>query len=485
MTPSGEHNARVPRQVWWALLAGGLLRLVAAWWCDGYFASDCYFHVLDPAWRWLFEPDAPMPSNFRSAFLPLLLHGVMKAGRAVGMEAPTTLLHLSYTALGAWSLLSVVFTYRLARIHLSEAVSVVAAWLVAVQFMMPHVSTQALVESAAAPPMVAGLWLFERMRTAAHPRVADGVAAGACLGLAALFRFHVGLVFVVAVVLAARQHNRSRLILSLCAGGVLPALLQGFVDLHTQGGFFVVLFRYVDYQLQWANSYGVMPWHVFLAFFVGLTFPPLTAAIWRGMLDAARGMVTLTSALVVFAVVHSLVGHKEERFMFTVLPLFMVLLAAGLVDAWDSGARWRRAGVLMFAVGNAVLLGVFTLADPRRNVNEPLKELASQQPPAAVLGLGVGVRLAPLYAGWGAQVMEAFADEELFQKKWREELRGDQVRVVLGASHVNVAIPEGWTCSEGREFAGDHLDRFLILVNPQANRSRAPTRVRDCVRSAR
>ena len=476
----------LPKTVWYALGVGLALRLFSAWWCDGYFATDCYFHVLDPAWRWLYQPTAGMPSNFRSAFLPLLLHGVMRLGRAGGMETPATLLHLAYSALSLWSLLAVVFTYRLARLHLDHTVSAVAAWLVAAHCLMPHISAQALVEAAAAPPLMGALWLFERMRCQAQPRFVDGAAVGALLGLSAMFRFHVGLVFIVCLVFAVRHRNRGVMVASLMVGGVAAALAQGILDFTTQGGFMVVPFRYVAYQLQWASGYGVMPWYVFLGFFVGMSLPPFSLVLlpaWRTVWNVMRTYAAVSVAFVLFVLAHSAVGHKEERFMFTVMPVFLLYISVALVHAWRSASAWRRWGVAGWALANALLLLVFTSWDPRRNVNEPLKELAVMEGHRAAIGLGADIRLAPLYAGWNNQVLEAFEDPDKLTQLWQNDVTGNHVRLILGSDRKDTQPLDGWTCDDGRLYSGDAIDRFLIWVNPGPNHSRMPTTVRDCVRT--
>ncbi|MEW5850974.1 MAG: hypothetical protein AB2A00_19460 [Myxococcota bacterium] len=475
----------LPRPLWAPLVVALVLRLVAALSSAGFYAMDCYFHVLHPAWQWLHDPNAPMPSDFRSAFLPLLLHGVMRLARALGAPDGTAMAHAAFLAMAAWSMLAVPLTWHLARARLGERAATTAAWLTAAQFLMPHIGSRTLVEAAAAPPLLACLLLLERVRAGRGRPLFTSWACGVMLGLAGLFRMHVGVVLPVVMVLlwltGGDARRRVGLQLALMAGGGCMVLVQGCVDLATQGGFLVVPFRYYAYQRAFVDSYGVAPFYTFLVLFLGLTVPPLVLGYWRGVLDAARAHPAVTWSLVVFVGAHSTVGHKEERFMFTVLPLFFILLGAGLARAWE-GAAWQRWCVRAFVAVNTVLLIPYTVAFPRRNSIDPLRDASVMEPRPAVYG--AAVRLPGMYLGWGGRVVENAGTEEMMTSLRGET--GNVVRLVVSraqpAPDVERLREMGWSCGEPREYPSDVMDRVLVMMNPENNRSRMPSTAWDCTR---
>ena len=57
------------------LLAGLVLRVVAAISGFGVFAADDYLYVIEPAWRWLIDPEYAFPSGFRSMLFPKIFSG--------------------------------------------------------------------------------------------------------------------------------------------------------------------------------------------------------------------------------------------------------------------------------------------------------------------------------------------------------------------------------------------------------------------------
>jgi hypothetical protein len=477
-----------PRVLWAPLGVGLLFRMWAAWVSAGFYAMDCYFHVLHPAWQWLEDPHAPMPSSFRSAVLPLLLHGVMRVARALGAGDGAPLVHASFLAMGLWSLTCVPLAFHLARPHLGERAAVAAAWLCAVQFLMPHVGTRALVECAAAPPVLASLLCLERARSGGARAAAWALGAGAALGMAGLFRMHVVVMLPTLVVMlglgSANGPGRARLLLALGAGGLSMVLVQGVVDLWTQGGFLVVPFRYIQYQRAFVDSYGVVPFYTLMVFMVGMCVPPLMAAWAQGMWNAARRHPAVSSALILFVGAHSMVGHKEERFMFTVLPLLFILLGAGLVDAWDRRERWRRAAVVLFGVANGAMLLLCTPAFPRRNSIDPLVDAATRKERPVVHG--AAVRLPALYLGHGGQVTEHKTTVALLSALTAEP--APHVRVVVSEEQPHPEDAQlraaGWTCGPPQTWPTDVVDRLLVAINPSHNRSRMPSTVWDCTRAA-
>jgi hypothetical protein len=468
-----------PRALWWPMVVAALLRVFCALWSPGFAAMDCYFHVLDPAWRWLSEPDAPMPSTFRSAVLPLVLHAVMRVARTLGVPDGAPLVNAAFVFLGLLAVTNVPLTYHLARARLSERAALAAAWLVAVQFLMPHTTSRALVECVASPPVVACLLCVERGRISAHP-ARWALACGLLLGSAGLVRLHVGVLLPVLLVWWW-QVARTRAVAALVAGGGVMALVQGVVDLVTQGGFLVVPFRYAAYQRNFVNSYGESPWYVFVLMFAALAAPPFLAGYLRAGVAAARRHPTVSVSFVVFLVVHSMVGHKEERFMFTVLPLFFIILGAALADAWDAHG-WRRACVVGFGVLNTAALVLFTLASPRQNALAPLMDVRGKDAAAVH---GAGVRLPQLYAGMNTRVVEHASMAQLLADVQQE--RGPRVRLLvakeLGAPDQTLLDRQGWRCGGPQEWPPDVLDGLLLAVNPKNNQSRQATTSWDCVRA--
>jgi len=487
---------RMPRSlyerhpVWCATLVALVLRLVAAR-GYAYFASDDYVYALEPAWQWLAEPAAPFSSHYRSLLFPRAVWALFVGARALGLTDPAAIVRFAYAALGLWSLAVVPGTYYLARARLGEPAARAAMWLAAAQALMPRLATRTLIEVAAMPPLVWSLVLFESARTLPRRRHAALAAMGSAvlLGFAAMLRFHVGLlVLPLGIVLVwpclrglVRRQPGVRAAFAGTApvfalwllGLGLAAAAQALLDLATHGAALASPWRYLTFNLRHSSDFGTSSWTTYLVFFALLTVPPVTLWLARPLARAFVMHPSVAAALATFVAVHSLIGHKEERFMFPVLPLFFVLAGAGLAAMRKStpGARRAYAG---FIVVNVLGLALATASDSHRALVDPLLEAGRA---GAVRALYVGrPQLVPsLYFGSRRDVVAVTRASELEGRDWP-----DGWTRVLGepGTRPNLAAL-GWRCGETRESQGDLVDRALLALNPH-NKRRGALAVTDC-----
>ncbi|HSI06653.1 MAG TPA: hypothetical protein VLC93_19345, partial [Myxococcota bacterium] len=199
-----------------------------------------------------------------------------------------------------------------------------------------------------------------------------------------------------------------------------------------------------------------------------LTLPPLTIWLAKPLWRAARADSLVTSSLVVFVAVHSLIPHKEERFVFSVLPLAFVLLGAALVEA--------RLGVRRVFWGlNGVGLAIATLSDGQHNVIDPLLTAGKAQR-IAIVG---GYEVPALYAG--GRPLERYADANALVDAFTATAPNVPVRIIVSADRPQPALPTpGLACAPPRSFTGDLVDRSLVWLNPQGNGRRSAKNAIDC-----
>jgi phosphatidylinositol glycan class B len=474
-------------------LAGLLLRVVATFTGHGVWASDDYFHALEPAWRWLEQPDAPLPTDFRSSFLPRILWLFFLLGEALGIPEPVPRIQWVYGLLGLWSVSAIPAAWLLVAPRLGNPAALGAAWLVATHALLPRISTRALGEAVCAPLILWTLVLVEwARRSPARTALGWAFLSGLCAGVAAMLRFQAGVVFAVVFLLVwvrplPADHPGPRpgvpaLVGGLFLGGLVAMVGQGLLDLAEHGEFLASPVRYVAFNVERSASYGVEPWHLFLGMFLGLSLPPATVAlaapVWRGV----KAMPLPAAVFVAFVATHSAVGHKEDRFMFPLVPLFCVFVGPALVDL-AARRPWQRASALYFWAVNAALLAVMVVSDGKRNVTTPLLEAAAMQPRPVVVGLG-GVQLLPYYLGRGGVVKTLDSVEEAVV--FLEGQATPAARLCMDRAprpyELDRLRSAGWTCGAPSWSAGDVVDRTAVWLNPSHNTRRAPVAVVDCRR---
>lgn len=482
---------------------GAILRLAATVSGFGYFTADDYSSVMEPAFAWLSDPAAPL-WEIRSAFFPRLFSACMWTAQAVGLSDPAHVLQWSYGLLGAWSLLGVVGVYHLAERFYDARAATVAAWLMAAYPLMPRISTRALLEVACIPPLAWGLYWLAHPSQRPRRRFAMAAAGGLAIGIAAMFRFQVGLVYVGALVVVGLEALRRRqaapteaspagaVLGGMLVGGVGAAGLQALVDLGSYGWPFASLYTYITFNLENATEiYGRTGGiYTYVLFFVLLAVPPAVLALARPFWRACKKAPLVSVSLAVFVGIHSLVAHREERFMFSGLPMFFALLAPALVHAWETGG-WSRRAVGFFAGVCAFTLPFATLSDSQRSGTVPLLEVArSETPPEQIFW--VAVREPPTFYAGGKSAMvwaeQTDASEDPDRLPLRTALtshpRRRTARFVFAlpptADSRQALADAGYACGPPQRYPGDFLDHLVYRLNPRRNLRRSPTTVLDC-----
>lgn len=473
-------DARPVRAPWSGPLWVGLaLRLLAALSGFGWFAPDDYTFVIAQSGAWLGDAHAPFPCDYRSILLPRLFWLLSSLATTLGLHDPVAILRFAFAALGLASVAAIPAVYKLTARHADALAARTAAWLMAVFFLVPRISTRPLLETAAMVPLVWGvLWLDRVREVPAEARAPAAFWATMLLGVACMVRFQVGVLIpaVLALLAASPKRGQGRAWAGVLGGALTVALLQSGVDLSAGRAPFATPLAYLRYNLTQSSSFGVSPWYTYLGHLVAFTLPPVTLAIALPFVRGLRRHGTVATLFGVFVLAHSLVGHKEDRFMFPVLPLFFVLLATAL-EAAARGTLWQARAVRLFWVGNALALAVATVSDGQRNLTAPLLHIAQQggNPRIAT----VGINLVPTYYLGGHGKVDTFADLPALQAAVAD--RGERFDYILlrdpdDAPGATALVP--W-CTTPRLFFGDWLDRALVRVN-RHNARRDATALLSC-----
>jgi len=284
--------------------------------------------------------------GIRSWLFPMLLAAPMALGEAL---APDGTLYRTLPALAmiAASLVVPWSGWRLGRgqslAHAAIAALVGATWSEFVYFA-PHSLSENASIACALP--AAALLVGRRHRR-------DVFAAGLLLGVATLLRFQLApALAVLAMFGCARDPARWR---GLIAGGLVAAAIGSLVDLAHGAVPFAWLVENLRQNLldgraaQYGTSgpFGYVTWFEHVWGWWLLAIVPLVRI---GM----RRVPALGWAGIVNLLVHSLIAHKEYRFVEFSAVAFVLVAAIGSVDvaAW-LGARLRasRAALALAAVG--------------------------------------------------------------------------------------------------------------------------------------
>jgi len=384
--------------------------------CAAIFAPRAYLAVADQGMIWADEVFQTLEQGHRLAFgyglvpwefrsgarswiLPGAIGGVMKvlsfcgigsgAGLAIGMK-------------GFFALLSTLGLYAMLRIAYAAAgpTASVLFGLVALAFPSSLLyGSRAMSEVACAPVLAWGAWLlwswglgssgraFSRARClAATPWWKNApvlLGAGALFGLAALLRYQTMVLLPVVLVLVAWRCS-VRVALVVAAGAVVVIGLGGLLDWITWGQPFQAFITYMRFNLveNGANQWGVSKrdfyWRTMLA-----TSGPALWVLGLGFLVGLRRTWPVGLLTLVFVGAHSAIAHKELRFIFPVLPFFLLCSAVGIGRILDTLPLPRWQQMALTSTFGLVLLAFFfvrvsklTFAD----IRQPMDSTANGGP---------------------------------------------------------------------------------------------------------
>ena len=313
-----------------ALLALALLLRVVAARTPSAHHPDEMFQYLEAAHRLVFGYGVvpwEYQAGIRNWLLPLLLAGPMALGDALSPDG-NLYLALPRALMIALALVIPWSGWRLgsaiSRPHGLMAALVGATWAEFVYFA-PH----PLSESLAGVLLLGAAVLLHGGRARVDGRAL--VAAGALMGLAAIARFQFApALAVLAVAGCAADLRRWR---SLIAGGLLAAAVGAAIDLSFGAAPFGWLLANVRENLLGgrAAQYGVMGPLGYIKWFEhiwGWWAVPVVPLIRIGM----RRYPALFWAALANLAAHSLIAHKEYRFVEISAVLFVLLAAIGSVD---------------------------------------------------------------------------------------------------------------------------------------------------------
>ena len=337
------------------LLMAAAIRLPLAFW-PNIIHADEIFQYLEPAWRMLGHEGIiswEWRYGMRGWLLPSLLAGPVALGDWVAPGGTGAFVVPRLVA--ALASLSIVasawyFGARVSRTHAIIAAFVAAIWFEFVSFA-PHTLSEPLATAIILPAAL--------LLTHAPLSQRQLAVGGALLALAFVFRFQYAPAIAVLALGACWRHWRN--LIPLVAGGLIALVFAGVADAANGGVPFAWLIANVQQNLlnDRAAEFGVMPattylysfWMMWSAAIVLLSFAILWG--WRH----APLLLATAAANIAF---HSLIGHKEYRFIFLSVVLFIIIAALGSAD-WIQWLRakpaWRRSALPVVAGGWALISG--------------------------------------------------------------------------------------------------------------------------------
>jgi GPI mannosyltransferase 3 len=208
--------------------------------------------------------------------------------------------------------------------------AIITAGICSVWFELVYFAPKAFNEVIATNLLLPGVYLGLHGKSF-QPRTRLYLAGCLC-GFALGFRIHLLPAVVFATVYICRK-DWQRKWLPMMAGILGLLLLFGLVDAFTWSYPFQSFWKsiWINVIEKKSHDYGVSPWYGYLQFLVESWHFVAIPIVVLSIMGARRSPI-LAWLVIVIILTHSLLAHKEYRFIYPALPMVMILTGLGTAD---------------------------------------------------------------------------------------------------------------------------------------------------------
>lgn len=381
-----------------------LLRLCAVACSKGFMAHDDHFETVRVAYsgvqsgllndsghlKWVTVKPIDIG---RSPLYVLVNYSIMEILKWLGVYNLHPMMYVIRLVHALLSLLVVWYGYKYVHsVTESKNYAVLAGMILAGHYLMPYLSVRNLIEMVSANLLVPSIYFAYRGVRSANGRFL--LLAGILGALSWMIRFNAGLA-ILPIPFAVWYLSRNlRPALYFCAGCLIIVVFGASLDMIYLGQFGQSTYNICKSFILGFNSPPLpQPIWTFAVLILGIFIPPFSFyyifSVFRKKL--IKHNLILFSAAATFFVIHSLIAHKEERFMVPIFPLVVILGVIGL-HGWLSGAKQRSSVMKFFKYSagfalavNMVILPLFTFNYAHKGMVEPFVFLSKQDDIKVVL----------------------------------------------------------------------------------------------------
>jgi GPI mannosyltransferase 3 len=343
------------------VIAALLLRVAVACWFEQYDHADSLFQYLEQAHRVVYGYGfIPWEYRFgiRNWLLPGTLAGLLAFFRLLGLSEPTVYVPLLKSTFAIVSVSVVYASYVTGRNLFGEQTGRLAAVFAAFWYELIAASVLATPEVLGAYAIFGGLALLSgapgRRRT-----MLAGLLLGTGVVLRVQYLLPAGALW--GVVVLARGWRPAR---AVAMAGAAVLAFAGALDAWTWGLPFMSYYNNIALNLGAGVSliFGQEPMGWYFVELASASAGLYGIAIAGGVLTWRQSWPILLLIACVL-VPHSLVPHKEYRFVFLAVPLLLLLLAATVAEVlprlWDAfGTRLARTTAIIAVLAVSALMCV-------------------------------------------------------------------------------------------------------------------------------
>jgi phosphatidylinositol glycan class B len=350
-----------------------IIYLITAWNSDGWYHSDEHYTILEYAMYKMGEvsPEGltwEFDAGIKPAFLAFLAFWLLKIFGILGMQDPYMQAFLMRSITAITAVLIIRFFIRRSRYLVDPGLYPAYRFFSYFLWFLPVLNVRFMPESLSGLvlPLTLAVLLNQSLR------IRDHILAGALLGIGFLVRFPHG-IFAIGIfswLLFIRKEKISSILPGMLAL-LLVTTLGLLADFWLYGKFEWTAWNYFKANIigDTAEAFGTEAWwNYFYSIFRFLFFPIGTIVLLSFILVVVkqrRSLVVWT--ILPYFVIHSMIPHKELRYLFPLANLvpLLLMLAYQEIRPWlgrrkEAGRMVLRSAFLILFLIN--LTAVFTVS---------------------------------------------------------------------------------------------------------------------------
>ena len=369
------------------LFFGLVVRLIAAVFSQGYGMHDDHFLIIEASTSWVdgYDYNGWLPWSAGNRGVPEG-HSFTYVGlnyfffyfvKMLGFSYPKTLMLLNRLVHAIFSLLVVSFGFKITEKISSRKNAVTVGWLLALISVMPFLAVRNLVELTSIPFLMWGVWLIINKGTNKAL-----FYAGMLIGMAVSFRYQIA-VFTLAIGFYFLIEKEIKSLLIFGFGSFVTFFLtQGVVDYFIWGYPFAEFIGYATYNMVEGTKY-LPNSNYFMYFWVlmGVLLFPLGVLALIGFFRSAKQYLFIFIPTLAFILFHTFYPNRQERFVLTILPFFIILGVVGYEKLKEKAfwAKLWKGSWIAFWCLNIPLLVILTFHYSKKSRVEAMYSLYGNQ----------------------------------------------------------------------------------------------------------
>ena len=371
------------------LIIAFLLRLIAVFFSKGFGWSDDQFEVIEVAHSWVRGWDYWLRDgtpSVHSVVYPGFNFLILWISENLGITDGQDKMFIVRLVHALFSLLTVFFGYKITERLAGSLVAKKVGLLLACFWLFPYLSVRNLIEWFCVPFCMFSFWvmLLAEKETRKRLKYVLWIIAGFGIGTAFGIRI-MSLIFGGGVGLALMYRKELQTAIVYGLGIILGMFsLQGTVDGLVWGNPLGSTRAFIEYNM---TQHGLYPTNhplFFILVILGIFIPPVSIFLSFGFIRTIKKHLLLFMPAFCFLLFHSLFPNRQERFIFPMLPLFIVLGVIGW-ESYVSGnvffnkyKNFYRKIIFSFIFINAILLLVVATHYGKKSRCEPWTIIARQ-----------------------------------------------------------------------------------------------------------